>query len=29
MEAAVMGLLDPEKDKALVEDGGSFGHRFR
>ena len=29
MEAAVMGLLDPEKDKALVVDGGSFGHRFR
>ena len=24
-----MGLLDPEKDKALVVDGGSFGHRFR
>ena len=29
MEAAVMGLLDPERDKALVVDGGSFGHRFR
>ena len=29
METAVMGLLDPEKDKALVVDGGSFGHRFR
>ena len=23
------GLLDPERDKALVVDGGSFGHRFR
>lgn len=29
MEAAVMGLLDPGKDRALVVDGGSFGHRFR
>lgn len=29
MEAAVMGLLDPLKDRALVVDGGSFGHRFR
>ena len=29
MEAAVMGLLDPLRDKALVVDGGSFGHRFR
>ena len=29
MEAAVMGLLDPAADKALVVDGGSFGHRFR
>ena len=28
MEASVMGLLDPGKDKALVVDGGSFGHRF-
>lgn len=28
MEAAVMGLLDPNKDRALVVDGGSFGHRF-
>lgn len=29
MEAAVMGLLDPATDKAIVIDGGSFGHRFR
>lgn len=29
MEAAVMGLLDPAVDKAIVVDGGSFGHRFR
>lgn len=29
MEAAVMGLLDPGKDRALVVDGGSFGRRFR
>lgn len=29
MEAAVMGLLDSENDKAIVVDGGSFGHRFR
>lgn len=29
MEAAVMGLLDPAADKAIVVDGGSFGHRFR
>ena len=29
MEAAVMGLLDPATDRALVVDGGSFGHRFR
>lgn len=29
MEAAVMGLLDPGTDKAIVIDGGSFGHRFR
>lgn len=29
MEAVVMGILDPEKDKALIVDGGSFGHRFR
>lgn len=29
MEAVVMGTLDPEKDRALVVDGGSFGHRFR
>lgn len=29
MEAVVMGMLDPEVDKALVVDGGSFGHRFR
>ena len=28
MEASVMGLLD-KKDRALVVDGGSFGHRFR
>lgn len=24
-----MGLLDAGTDKALVVDGGSFGHRFR
>lgn len=29
MEAAVMGTLDPEVDRALVVDGGGFGHRFR
>jgi len=29
MEAAIMGLLDPINDKAIVVDGGSFGHRFR
>lgn len=29
MEAVVMGTLDPATDKALVVDGGSFGHRFR
>ena len=29
MEAAVMGLLNPAADKAVVVDGGSFGHRFR
>lgn len=29
MEAAIMGLLDPTTDKAIVIDGGSFGHRFR
>lgn len=29
MEAAVMSLLDPANDRALVVDGGSFGHRFR
>lgn len=29
MEAVVMGMLDPRQDKALVVDGGSFGHRFR
>lgn len=29
MEAVVMGTLDPQLDKALVIDGGSFGHRFR
>lgn len=29
METAIMGLLDPLRDKALVVDGGSFGHRFR
>lgn len=28
MEAAVMGTLDPKTDRALVVDGGSFGHRF-
>lgn len=28
MEASVMGLLD-KSDRALVVDGGSFGHRFR
>ena len=28
MEASVMGLLD-KNDRALVVDGGSFGHRFR
>lgn len=28
MEAAVMGTLDPARDRALVVDGGSFGHRF-
>lgn len=28
MEASVMGLLDKD-DRALVVDGGSFGHRFR
>lgn len=29
MEAVVMGTLDATADKALVVDGGSFGHRFR
>lgn len=29
MEAVVMGTLDPARDRALVVDGGSFGHRFR
>lgn len=29
MEAAVMGTLDPVCDRALVVDGGSFGHRFK
>lgn len=29
MEAAVIGLLNPAADKAIVVDGGSFGHRFR
>ena len=29
MEAAVMGTLDPGVDRALVVDGGGFGHRFR
>lgn len=29
MEAAVMGTLDPKGDRALVVDGGGFGHRFR
>lgn len=29
MEATVMGTLDPKRDKAIVVDGGSFGHRFR
>ena len=29
MEAAIMGLLNPINDKAIVVDGGSFGHRFR
>lgn len=29
MEAVVMGTLDPKHDRALVVDGGSFGHRFR
>ncbi|NJP41604.1 alanine--glyoxylate aminotransferase family protein [Oscillospiraceae bacterium HV4-5-C5C] len=28
MEAAVTSILNPERDKALVIDGGSFGHRF-
>lgn len=28
MEAIVMGTLDPKADRALVVDGGSFGHRF-
>lgn len=28
MEAVVMGTLDPKTDRALVVDGGSFGHRF-
>lgn len=28
MEAAVIGTLDPALDRALVVDGGSFGHRF-
>lgn len=29
MEAVVMGTLDPARDRAIVVDGGSFGHRFR
>ena len=29
MEAVVMGTLDPKSDRALVVDGGGFGHRFR
>ena len=29
MEATVMGTLDPACDRALIVDGGSFGHRFR
>lgn len=29
MEASILGLLDPKSDKAIVVDGGSFGHRFR
>lgn len=29
MESAVMGMLDPASDRAIVVDGGSFGHRFR
>lgn len=29
MEAVVMGTLDPARDRAIVIDGGSFGHRFR
>lgn len=29
MEAAVINTLDPATDKAIVIDGGSFGHRFR
>lgn len=29
MEAVVMGTLDPAVDRAIVMDGGSFGHRFR
>lgn len=28
MEAAVMGTLDPERDRALVVVGGGFGRRF-
>lgn len=28
MEAVVMGTLDPKQDRAIVVDGGSFGHRF-
>lgn len=28
MEAAVIGTLDPSSDRALVVDGGGFGHRF-
>ena len=28
MEAVVMGTLSPVNDKALVVDGGTFGHRF-
>ncbi|MDD2213656.1 MAG: aminotransferase class V-fold PLP-dependent enzyme, partial [Oscillospiraceae bacterium] len=28
MEAAVTSILNPDRDKALVIDGGSFGHRF-
>lgn len=28
MEATIMNVLDPSKDKVLIVDGGSFGHRF-